>query len=406
MELLKENRTIELKDRVGASVDKFLQWLKTNGYTSYDQYDFWSTNYGINAKRIYYKNRVVGGTLVAPVFVSEIFFPSFRKLFVSRKRFPIADAHFILGFLNLYELTSKQEYLAEAKEIAQALLESAVTGFSGYAWGYPFDWMTTRGLWTSGIPLITTTGYCFDAFLKLFDVTNESKYLDIAYSIYQFALKDLTDTTIDDETASCSYSPVDNSQIVNANAYRSAVLMEGYKRFNEQEAEQKASFNINFILKSQNTDGSWKYAINDERDNFVDNFHTCFVLKNLIKVNKIKNDEKISFTIKKGYEFYQNNLIDDNGRPLPFAKLSRLNIVKRELYDYAEGITLGLLMQHEGYDSLKLVNNMVADVSGKFQNSNGSFVTRVSLFNKKNTIPYLRWPQAQLFYALTNFLKN
>jgi rhamnogalacturonyl hydrolase YesR len=348
----------------------------------------------------------LGIPLVAPVFLSEIFFPSLRKAFVTKKRFPIADAHFILAFLNLYEITNKQEYLREAQNIATELLKSSVPGFSGNTWGYPFDWMTTRGLWTSGIPLITTTGYCFEAFLKLYDVTLEGKYFDIAHSIFQFTLNDLSDTAIDKDTAACSYSPVDNSQIVNANAYRSYVLMEGSLRFNNKVSAEKATLNINFILKNQNADGSWKYAVNDERDNFVDNFHTCFVLKNLLKINKIKKDEKISFAVKKGYSFYKNNLIDSTKRPLPFAKLSRLNIVKREMYDYAEGISLGLLMQNQDEEAKNIVNEMVGDLVNKYQNEDGSFITRVSLFDMENKIPYLRWPQSQLFYALTNYLKT
>ncbi|MGN6803454.1 MAG: hypothetical protein ACTHJN_16260 [Ginsengibacter sp.] len=408
MELIQKKQKTDNsnKQNVFSSVEKFISWLKENNFLSYDQYDFWSTKYGIKAKEIYYKNKVVGGALVAPIFFSEIFFPTARKLFVSKKRFPIADAHFILAFLNMFEISQNSEYLDEAKKIANDLLKNSIKGYSGYTWGYPFDWMTTRGLWTSGIPLITSTAYCFEAYLKLFDLTNEQRYFDIAYSNFLFTLKDLRDTPIDAESASCSYSPVDNSQIINANAYRSFVLTEGAVRFNENKADEKALFNINFVVKNQNEDGSWKYAVNDERDNFVDNFHTCFVLKNLIKVNKIKNDAKISFAIKKGYDFYKKNLLDASGSPIPFAKLSRLNIVKKELYDYAEGISLGLLMKENDEDALNLAESMVADVINKFQNNNGSFITRVSAFNIKNKIPYLRWPQSQLFYALTNYLKN
>ncbi len=395
-----------LRDDVSNSIEKFIKWLKINGYSSYDQYDFWSTRYGIKAKKLYYKNKILGIPLVAPIFLAEIFYPKSRKKLVTKKRFPIADAHFILGFLNLFESTSKQEYLEEAEIVAAELLKSSVPGFSGYCGGYPFDWMTTRGLWTSGIPLITTTGYCFEAFLKLFDITNDQKYFDIAYSIFVFTLKDIKDTPIADGIASASYSPVDNSQIVNANAYRSFVLVEGSRRFNNNDALEKAKLNINFILQNQNQDGSWKYAVNDERDNFVDHFHTCFVIKNLYKANLILNDDRISSAIKKGFDFYKKYLFDESGSPIPFAKLSRLNVVKRELYDYAEGISLCLLLQSTDNEAKKLTENIVNEVICSYQNQDGSFFTNVNLFNIPNKIPYLRWPQAQLFFALTNYLKN
>ena len=405
-ELIKEKNKTKYPEGAFEAVEKFINWLKSNGYYSYDQYDFWSTGYGIKSKAIYYKNKIAGIPFVAPIFLAEIFYPKIRKSLVERKRFPIADAHFILGFLNLFEVTSDAKYLDEAKKVATDLLKTSVPGFSGYCWGYPFDWMTTRGLWTSGIPLITTTGYCYEAFIKLFKITNQNEYLDIAYSIFTFTLKDLKDTPIEKGISSGSYSPIDNSQIVNANAYRSYVLIDGAKRFNNDEALQKATLNINFILKNQNEDGSWKYAINDERDNFVDHFHTCFVLKNLYKLNQVLNEERIDDVIKKGFDFYKKNLFDKTGSPKPFAKLSRVNIVKRELYDYAEGISLCLLMESSDKEAGKLAEHMVQEVIHLYQNKNGSFVTNVNLFNIPNRIPYLRWPQAQLFFALTNYLKN
>jgi hypothetical protein len=385
------------------SIEAFLGWKKMNGYSSYDQYDFWSTKYGIWSKGIFYKNKLTGSLFVAPIFVADIFFPVIRKFFTEKKRFPIADAHFMLAYINLYKYSSNAVYLKEAKLIAANLIKSSVVGFSGMCWGYPFDWMTTRGLWTSGVPLITTTGYCFEAFLKLFEATNEDRYREIAYSIFLFTLQDLKDTPIAENVASCSYSPIDNSQIVNANAYRSYVLVKGSRLFQNESALKKAKLNINFVLQSQREDGSWLYAVNDERDNFIDNFHTCFVLKNLIKVNDFLGEDRIAKAITKGFDFYKKNLLSEDYSPKPFAKLSRYNIVKKELYDYAEGISLCLQMQAFDKDAGKITEKLVNEVINKYQRNDGSYYTRISIFNIPNKIPYLRWSQSQIFYALTNY---
>jgi hypothetical protein len=170
------------------SISNFLQWKEKNGYSSYDQYDFWNTKYGIWSKSVYYKNRKMGAPLVAPVFVAEIFAPAIRKVFTTKKRFPIADAHFMMGHVNMYRLSNDVKHLSEAEKIAEALLKSSVPGYSGHCWGYPFDWMTTRGLWTRGIPLMTTTVYCFEAFLSLYDATQNEKYFDIAILYFNLPL--------------------------------------------------------------------------------------------------------------------------------------------------------------------------------------------------------------------------
>ena len=98
-----------------------------------------------------------------------------------------------------------------------------------------------------------------------------------------------------------------------------------------------------FVLWSQQPDGSWLYAM-DGKDAFVDNFHTCFVLKNLFKAWRVLGDEELHAAIDKGYGFYKSHLLDERGLPVPFARTQRLTLQRRELYDFAEGINLGLLL--------------------------------------------------------------
>lgn len=385
------------------SIHLFTRFLDSNGFSSYDQYDFWNTQYGIFSKKVYYKNKFLGIPFVAPVFTLELLAPGSRKLVTTKKRFPIADAHLIMGFVNLYQHTGEQQYIDKAKSIAADLMKTAITDYEGTAWGYPFDWMTTRGLWKRGTPLITSTPYCFEAFLKLYDSTGDKQYLDTAYSIYQFALKTIKDLVLNEREAASSYSPFDKSQILNASAYRSMMLVESYKRFNENIAKETAERNINFVLSSQMENGAWLYAMNDERDAFIDNFHTCFVLKNLFKSNTVLHNATIEAAIKKGYNFYKSNLLDDQGLPIPFAKAGRFNIVKRELYDFAEGINLGCLLKDLDADAMPIATRLAKELIENFQKKNGSFVTRVNFLNGTNKVTYLRWPQAQLFMALTTY---
>jgi len=78
--------------------------------------------------------------------------------------------------------------------------------------------------------------------------------------------------------------------------------------------------------------------------------------------------------------------------------------VKKELYDYAEGISLCLDMKEMDKDASAIIIKLINDVVGKFQMKNGSFITRINIFNIYNKVPFLRWPQSQLLYALTNYL--
>ena len=76
------------------------------------------------------------------------------------------------------------------------------------------------------------------------------------------------------------------------------------------------------------------------------------------------------------------------------------------MYDYAEGITLGLLLQNEIPGALTKSKELAADLINIFQTKDGYFVTRVTSLGTKHKVPYLRWPQAQIFFALTSLMKE
>ena len=393
-----------MKNKTKQAIDKFVNWLEKNGEKSYDQYDFWSSKYGQISKKIYYKNTKIGAIFVAPIFIFELFIPSIRKLFSAKKQFPIADAHIILAHVNMYKATSDELYIKKAEALSTQLLKSSINGFSGYCWGYPFDWMTTRGLWTRSTPLITSTPYCFEAYLALFDTTQNEKYEKIAKSIFEFSLNDLNNSIINETTYASSYSPIDHSKVLNASAYRSFVLIQSSKRFNRADALEIGEKLIRFILQSQREDGSWLYGLDHPNDEFIDNFHTCFILKNLFKVNLILQRDDLKSAIEKGYFFYKSQLLTAEYIPKPFVKIGRINLVKEEMYDYAEGISLGVLLNDEIKNSIVPSEKMIQKIISEYQTKEGYFITKIMSFNLKNKIPYLRWPQAQLYFALSNYL--
>ncbi len=102
--------------------------------------------------------------------------------------------------------------------------------------------------------------------------------------------------------------------------------------------------NVNFVLESQNADGSWPYAKDGVRD-FVDHFHTCFVMKALAKIHALTGEQRILDALKRGVDYYLKNLFDEDGMPRPFSKAPRLTVYKCELYDCAECINLCLLLR-------------------------------------------------------------
>ena len=175
-------------------------------------------------------------------------------------------------------------------------------------------------------------------------------------------------------------------------------------RFERDDWEAAGRRNLNYVLASQRDDGAWPYST-DGSDDFVDNFHTCFVLKNLAKAWLLTGDERTRDAVRRGYSFYLSHLLDESGLPVPFAERPRLTVHRRDLYDYAEGINLAHLVRGLVPDANRVLEQLTTDLVERWQLPDGHFVTR-ELAIGRNKVPYHRWGQSQTFRSLARLLTS
>src|SRR5205814_1472792 len=184
----------------------------------------------------------------------------------------------------------------------------------------------------------------YEAFLQVFELNPRDEWKLILESIARHAFIDIKDFRTSERASSCSYTPYDSGGVINAAAYRSFLLTSASRIFSGEDYWLTAERNLNFVLDNQNPDGSWFYAVDGVRD-FVDHFHTCFVMKALAKIQALTGDAATLEALRKGVSYYLNNLFDTDGLPKPFSRAPRLTVYKRELYDCAECINLCLLLR-------------------------------------------------------------
>ena len=385
--------------RLPAAIDCFVAWLERYGPISHDHQSYFAGPFGRRAKALYYRHRMLGTFAVAPMIFSEAFVPRARQLFGYRLRFPIADAHYAMGFARLAEKTGQQEYLDRARQFLEALIDSRCSAYENFCWGYPFDWVTRTGVMRTGTPLITTTPYVYEAFEDVYKIDGDERWLEVMASIAEHALENIDDQEMSESSASAAYNPVDKVfGVVNASAYRAFLLNAASIRFGRNDFQSAADRNLNFVLDCQQLDGSWPYAVDGDRD-FVDHFHTCFVLKALAKIERETKDPRCTAAIAAGVDYYVENLFDEQGLPKPFSKAPRLTVYERELYDYAECFNLCGLLQRRFPALDDRLGTALADLLDHWQKSDGSFRSRRLRLGWDN-VPMHRWAQSQVFRAL------
>jgi hypothetical protein len=182
------------------------------------------------------------------------------------------------------------------------------------------------------------------------------------------------------------------------------MLAHAAKDFNNDEYWRIAERNLNFVLENQNADGSWYYAVDGVRD-FVDHFHTCFVMKALAKIHTLTGHTPTLAALDRGVKYYLENLFDSDGLPKPFSKAPRLTVYKRELYDCAESINLCLLLRDRFPRMGDKLEVVVAGILRDWITPAGSFRARRLIFGWDN-VPMHRWAQSQMFRALAYYLRE
>ena len=392
----------QLTDRISEVLTGFAGWLNRFGETSWDYQSFFAGPMGGRAKALYYRDRLIGTVAVAPMIFCEAFLPSARRLFHHPMRFPIADAHYAMGFAFLYEATANSSHLEKAVHFLSELRASHCRDFKEFCWGYPFDWVTRNGTIKEQTPLITTTPYVYEAFLQVYELDSQDEWKRILASTARHASVDIKDFRTSETASSCSYTPFDGGGVINAAAYRAFLLTSASRVFSNDDYWRIAERNLNFVLESQNQDGSWYYAVDGVRD-FIDHYHTCFVMKALAKIHALTGHQACLEALSKGMSYYLTNLFDDDGLPKPFSKAPRLTDYKRELYDCAECINLCLLLRDRFPRLQTTLETIVEHVLQVWVKRDGSFRSR-KLHLGWDNVPMHRWGQSQMFRSLAFYL--
>lgn len=394
----------QLERRVSVGLMNFTQWLNRYGETSWDHQSYFAGPFGSRAKALYYRRRLAGTLAVAPMILSEAFVPAARRLFHQRMRLPIADAHYAMGFAFLFQASGKPADFKRALHFLDELEKSRCRGFENYCWGYPFDWVTRGGLIPHETPLITTTPYAYEAFLQAYEIDPRPRWREILASIAEHAARDIKSFPTSEKASSSSYTPSNGGGVINAAAYRAALLTNAAQVFERDDYREVAQRNLHFVLEAQKTDGSWFYATDGVR-NFVDHFHTCFVLKALAKIARRTRHDETDKALAGGVDYYLRALFDEEGMPKPFAKAPRLTVYKRELYDCAECVNLCLLLRDRFPQLNTKLEAVIERVLDRWVKRDGSFRSR-RLHLGWDNVPMHRWGQSQMFRSLAFYLRD
>ena len=326
----------QLQNYLGALLTR----VSGNEFKSYDYYDWWATELGQHAKQWAYRTEPIGHLLFTlPLLVCEFWLPFLRKPLGIKKRVaPISVAQHGLACLELYKHTRQAGWLQSAKDDAELLVSLANPDAKGLCWGFPFVWSTNTGVIQPNQPAATQTGYGFDLFEQLWLITQSEIYRERLLSVAAAMDEEYIDLPRKSGIANTYHGRGYGDVVANAVSYRMRILA-GASVYGAPHLKEKAGNLARYLLDCQCSDGSWLYG-ESQKNQFIDHFHTCFVLKNLFHANRILEMPELQSSLERGLAYYWENLFDENDLPKPFARKARWTLVKYESYDFAECLGL------------------------------------------------------------------
>jgi rhamnogalacturonyl hydrolase YesR len=269
--------------------------------------------------------------------------------------------------------------------------------YSGACWGYNFDWQAKAFFQPKNTPTVVATSFIGSALLDAYEITGEDQLLKMARSACDFILKDLNRTYDVNGNFAFSYSPLDKTVVFNASLLGSRLLARVYSFNHEKELLDPAKRSVVFCCDYQKNNGSWSYGTLDFHQ-WIDNFHTGYNLECISDYMKFSGDHSFETHLNKGFEYYIKTFFTDEGIPKYYSN----SVYPIDIHSPAQMIiTLTKLGKFHEYRNLavKILNWTIDNM----QSDEGYFYYQINKYFSSR-IPYMRWAQAWMFYALSEYL--
>ena len=373
-------------------------WIEQESFLGWDPHD------ALNSRLLHFltfNNRRLGQMWVQLLKRSPV---NFRRLLGVPKGYnPKGMGLFLTTYARRYGQLGDLQDLEKTLFFADWLEENVTIGFHGSCWGYNFDWPNRGFFALAGSPTVVNTVFISLGFLALDEAFQQQgqssdRGLRVAKSACQFILNDLQRYNETDDELCFSYTPLDSRWVHNASVLGGQLLSEVASRTSDGEMKIIAQKVARFTARRQRSDGAWPYGT-ASRDSWVDNFHTGFVLNSLKKISENLHTNEFDEQISKGYIFWKNNFFLTDGTP----KYLYDRIYPIDAHSIAQAVLTFLAFADQDPDAINWASRIANWGILHMQDRSGYFYYQIHR-GYINKIPYIRWSQAWMQRALTEFV--
>ncbi|HER42915.1 MAG TPA: hypothetical protein ENO08_00455 [Candidatus Eisenbacteria bacterium] len=296
------------------------------------------------------------------------------------------------GLVCLYSITGVEAYRREARRLAQIIISQRAVDRSYFCVGYNFFWEAKAFSAPTFTPNMVVSSFAGQAFLDLYAVDDDTRWLDYARQVGEFIERELVLFESVDEAA-FGYVPGEETMVHNVNLMGARLYARLYSLTGEERYGRLAVKAARYSAGAQRKDGAWAYGENPHH-RWVDNFHTGFNLVSLREIDRYLPDRLWKRSMEKGLAYHLDHHFLDDMTPKYYD--SRLYPI--DIHNFAQGIDTMLAFGYEEKARMlaeRCVETMWDERRNYFYYQRSRWYT--------NRIDYMRWSQAWMFYALARY---
>jgi len=292
--------------------------------------------------------------------------------------------------------------MEDAKTLLDLLDGMTCSGYTGTNWGYNFDWQARAFYVPVGVPNMVTTVFVANAFLDYVEAMRssdcpEGRCLEITEEACEFILQELV-LFEDNEKLCFGYIPGEQARVHNANMLGAALLARVSSHTKNPDYYEKSRKAMAYSVAALNDDYSWPYGELNHHQ-FIDNFHTGFNLVSLKKWMDLTGDDTWSGVLRNAYRYFLDTFWLADGCP----KYYNNSLYPIDIHCSAQGIITCLKMRAYDDRSLPMAGKIANWAIENMQDKEGYFYYQKTRWYT-NKIPYIRWSQAWMYYALASLV--
>ena len=388
---------------VQQAASKLLEYCRAEGWAGYDPYD------GLNSPIA----RILPGSKARTLFTQLIKGSPINlrpglgiKKGLNSKGIALAARAILLlkGEAKLSGLGVQGERSIEEagldrdfKLLMKTLLSLKVRNYEEACWGYNFPWQSRAFYAPVGMPNVVCTVFAASTYLDWYETSRDDRVLEVAISSSRFLL-DRINKTVDGDSFCFSYTPADQACVHNVNLLAAELLGRVYAVTRSGEFREAAISAARFSIARQRADGSWPYG-EAGNQRWIDNFHTAFILVSLKRIMVSLDEPGWSDNLRAAYRFYLDRFFLADGRP----KYYHNRLFPVDAHSAAAAIVAFVELADSISGSLEMAEKVIRWTLGNMQDPAGFFYYHRNRFYTIR-IPYIRWAQAWMLYAMSCYL--